>query len=392
MVMKIISWLYELIRDTALLIIAGSIVTFVGITPILQITILGIIEHSPWEAALILGAWYIVTTIFGRIFSAIRNSFKDKNIGHRLKISPKILYLRSFKNDTQEISEGLPAVVSGIFSIWQTFDPLKTLNSAFSSRFETKLAEQCDPYGCLVCLSSNPGKFSTPPEGSVRIITEDTNWKSTFQRLFNESIYTIVLVDKSPALEWELEQISSSNAEDRILYLLPSKKDAAWKKGWDELAAKGLVPDNSSDDIISARVIGYKYLSHQTNEVEFICKNNFLRSTLDCIGDAINDSNLKKDPYHEAKKIAINSWRLSFIFINVFLLNQLIQKSINIQILGVPLGLLGLFLVARSITSLYKALRSPYKYRVAYGYHLMAGSLFWIFVIIMPIVFIFAAN
>jgi len=216
--MDIIHRLYTFIRDTTLLIAAGAIVTYVGLAPILQISILGSDEHSPWEAALSLSAWYIVATLAGRIFSAIRNSLKEKTLSQRLAVSPKILYLRSFKNDKQEISEGIALSIFEIFfSVFQSFDPLKTLNQTFSNRFETRLSEICNKYGCLICLSNNLNKISTPPEGSLRIITKDDDWKKVFARNFDESIYTIVLVDKSPALEWELGQILSSGRDNRVL-------------------------------------------------------------------------------------------------------------------------------------------------------------------------------
>lgn len=381
-------WLLDFIKDFLLLTIAGLIVTFIGLSPIIQISILGSAGHSPWDSIFFMCIWYVVTIILGRIFSAIRNSFKQKNTPHRLKISPKILYLRSFKNDKLDHHADFFGALFDVIFIWQNFDPLRTLNNNFSGKLETKLAEICSPFGCLVCLSNNIGEFSTPPEGALRFVTEDSNWKAIFLRLLDESTYTIVLVDKSSSLEWELEQILASKKESEVLYVLPPKIDTEWQQGWNDLAKKKLVPSITAEQVTSSQLIGYRYLSHEKNEVEFICKSEFWKNPLINFIDTINSSNLKKDPYHAAREIAINSWRMPFIAVNIYLMNILLMKSIPTQIIGIPLSLCGLYFFAKSITSLYKALRQPYLYRVAYGHHLMAGSLLWIFAILLPIIFI----
>jgi len=127
-----------------------------------------------------------------------------------------ILLLRPFSYDNLEIKK---------FSLAELLVP--HLSPNFYKRIsrysvEEEISKIFYTIGPLIAIG-RPGE-KLPPAGAVRVYADNLKWQSKVIELAKRSKLVIIIIDNSPGLLWELQNIPTIIGIERILLLLPPNK------------------------------------------------------------------------------------------------------------------------------------------------------------------------
>jgi hypothetical protein len=128
---------------------------------------------------------------------------KLQEVDHR----QPILFLRAFRDDQVDMDRGrIPYFVRVL-----EFGRRKP-------NLDQMLLEEATPYGPLVGLGSPRDK--TPPYGAARGYFEDKDWKQAVESLVRESSVTILCLDETEGVWWEVEHLAATKEVQKTLFLV----------------------------------------------------------------------------------------------------------------------------------------------------------------------------
>ena len=122
---------------------------------------------------------------------------------------PPILFLRAFRNDRIELPRGRRFLLARILELGRRRNNLDQM-----------LLEELTPYGALVALGSPRDRF--PPYGAARGYFTDQTWHQAVERLVRDSTVTVLCVDDTEGIWWEVEHLAGRRRENVLFLIHPS--------------------------------------------------------------------------------------------------------------------------------------------------------------------------
>lgn len=131
---------------------------------------------------------------------------------------PPVLFLRSFASDHMRKKSSL-----GFLPLYPT---------EFGKSFEEFLAPAAAKLGPFVALG-DPEDY-LPSFGAAKVYQRDDSWQQTVLDLLARADYVFLLEGASPGLSWELNQVRSRCAPDKVYILTPPRSFP--RIGWEGFA------------------------------------------------------------------------------------------------------------------------------------------------------------
>ncbi len=187
----------------------GWHLAIIGLFPLVFIIVIASLEvaHNGISIALLLGTPAIGLALLFRLLTASQKARK-----HRQQLTapraekvleedprPPILLLRAFRMDETDSDAAIPGDI-----------PIT---------FEEFIVKPLKLYGPVVAIG-HPTE-ALPPLGAHRQYVSD-DWQGRVIELLNLSRIIVVILDNTPGLQWELEQLSNMAYRKKLLILIPS--------------------------------------------------------------------------------------------------------------------------------------------------------------------------
>ena len=111
-----------------------------------------------------------------------------------------VLLLRSFRDDGREV---------------------KMLDDgALGASFEDALVNQLSKFGPTIAVGK-PDEVLPPLGANREYVTGD--WQQRIRQLMSEAVIIVVILDRTPGLLWEIEQVFASNQQHRLIIIAPDE-------------------------------------------------------------------------------------------------------------------------------------------------------------------------
>ena len=143
---------------------------------------------------------------------------------------PPVLYLRSFRNDR------LAAIDPSEKGVLAMFDPYKE-----TATFEELIVRRCDSLGPVVAIADP--KVRLPPFGAARKRAGDADWHELVKGYMAEAACTVVLMDFTENLKWEIERLVEGGHVANTWFLFPPVADRVHYLEMLAIAAEAVFPD-----------------------------------------------------------------------------------------------------------------------------------------------------
>lgn len=208
------------------------------------------VEHKWLSIAMLLGTPAIGLALLFRLLTASQKARR-----HRQRLTapevdnvleqdarPPILLLRAFRMDELDSDAAIPGDI-----------PIT---------FEEFIVRPLRPYGPVVAIG-RPTE-ALPPLGAHREYVSD-DWQGRVTELLNLSHIIVVILDTTPGLQWELEQLSDIALRKKLLLIIPTDDlSCLTALGWGEIdeALTLTTPDSQAKEKILALVFGSEGKPH----------------------------------------------------------------------------------------------------------------------------------
>lgn len=127
-----------------------------------------------------------------------------------------ILYLRAFKRDS--------TILASPFEI--IFRTYLFPTPSILMTYEEKLVEELSFFGPVISIRNPKNKFNNL--GSAPISATDDTWRSKVNNLSKKSKYIAIMLDSSPGILWEIENLTKNNNLTKIIFLIPFLRGAKY--------------------------------------------------------------------------------------------------------------------------------------------------------------------
>jgi hypothetical protein len=133
---------------------------------------------------------------------------------------PPVLYLRAFANEAEVFVE---------LTLWEinTYAPYASTNKLGATLEQYLGPSISNEIGPFIGLGS-PEDY-LPPEGAARMYADDKDWTQHFEKLSRQASCTIMEVEQSENLRWELQSLSSNQLHDKLFILTRPRRKQGWR-------------------------------------------------------------------------------------------------------------------------------------------------------------------
>jgi hypothetical protein len=157
---------------------------------------------------------------------------------------PPVLLLRSFSLDELPVN-AIDVRLNGFMNL---------LSWADKRTFEEALMEKFGTLGPLVAIG-RPGE-DVAPRGASREYVSNAEWQERVLDRARSAQLIIMVVDATPGMAWEIENVPKVAGLGRILFVLPpvsedsGGKEPPWRQRWDAMRERfAFLPELSEDTI-----------------------------------------------------------------------------------------------------------------------------------------------
>ncbi len=301
---------------------------------------------------LALGALYY----FGRV---LRRRRTETDL--RLDPRPRIVWLRSFRNDELRVD----SIVSHI-----PLDHESHFLSFKKSKLEELIVEMLSNFGPVVAIDGDrPKRFTL---GAYRLNTNELSWKKTVHEQVSLAKYVFVLLDSTPSLMWELAQIREIAPLEKIFLLVPPheiRKRLEWYQVWNELISReNIVPKVNYKEIDSKNIYA---ITFDANWPEYhSAKNSKSKQYFRALRDLLTEKyGVEEAALARLRTTAKKSWR----YPGYLLASILTGGSVQLPPLQLVVGIINITLLVLSIKNLVSSSRAPRRLKNLVRGHLLAG-------------------
>lgn len=291
-----------------------------------------------------------------------------------------ILWLRSFSFDLLKTK-----------SLFNSFGFISLFRSIFGSTFEEVIVDVLSKIGPVIALGNVNGLET--PLGAYRVTTNDQDWVGVVHKYARTSKYIVIIINSTPSLLWEIEELPKIYDDTKFIYLLPphsSHKSIHFESTWAQvLGSDNHIPKIDYNKIEASNIIGF-YIDrdHTAHEIKSSGKSD--RSYIATLSFFINHHMTKFDI--EAEKVrrsSPKSWKFPvFLLMSLFTTagTLIIQEgiayndSLITSIVNVGLILLGFFYIIKCIWS-PKVIISMFKEHIVTG---ITMNIIVVLIIILP--------
>jgi len=322
--------------------------------------------------ALFLHAIYFVLNIFyGFIYYRSRQISK-LSIDKALKKDNRdhILYLRSFLYDNLK--------VYNVFSS-KLFDIEDNYKSLMGSLFEEEIVSKFSKLGPVISIGSIEDKYKDNL-GAYRVKTDNSIWQKTVIEKAKSAKYVVILVNSTPSLLWEINELPKTIDSKKFIFLIPPQKimkEKNWDKSWKKIILENnKLPKISYEQILNEKIFGIILNEEKYNLLKSRGHSN--RKYLSAIDNYVKSIQTDLDKQIcRAQRSSKKSWTHPCIFIMGWFLN-LNTPANNDFIIGSINLCIGLFFWIVFISGVYHylmAISFPKEIRSMFALHIFAGSL-----------------
>jgi len=233
-----------------------------------------------------------------------------------------ILLLRPFQRDNIDIRD-----FTG-FSKDNMFSPNYYINKE-ELTFEEKIVETFNILGPVIAIGRPDG--DTQLLGASRTYIPDNQWQDKVIRLASKSSYILFIVDDSPSLRWEFQEMVKLKSLDRLFLVLPPLK----KNKEVPQSIKSFLSDMNILQNIKIDVVAITFNKNGNIELIKSSSNNILKRINEI--EKYIKRNFEKSKIQPKKK-SIMYKLLALIMITVFVsfsINKTIEKRENREYLSI---------------------------------------------------------
>jgi len=222
-----------------------------------------------------------------------------------------ILLLRPFTKDEIDIRE-----LTG-FAKDNMFSPNYFINKS-GLTFEEKIVETFNMLAPVIAIGRP--KEGMQPLGASRTYVPDSQWQDKVIELASKSSYILFIVDDSPSLRWEFQEMVKLKSLDRLFLIMPPLK-----KG-EEISnsVKSFLSDMNIIQNVERDVVAITFDSNENIKLIKSTSNNILKRISEI--EKFIKNNIEEDKI-QPKKRSVMFKLLAFVMITIFVLFSI--KKVN---------------------------------------------------------------
>jgi len=274
------------------------------------------------------GVWFSIGAFvlfgIGSPFFKIGARIKQLTVDELLEKDTRkpILLLRPFVKDDIDIRE-----LTG-FSKDNMFSPNYFINKS-GLTFEEKIVETFNMLAPVIAIGRP--KEGIQLLGASRIYVPDSQWQDKVIELASKSSYILFIIDDSPSLRWEFQEIVKLKNLDRLFLIMPPLK----KGEKISISVKSFLSDMNIIQNIERDVVAITFKTNGNIKLIKSTSNNILKR-ISAIEKFIKN-NIERNKIQPKKK-SVMFKLLAFIMVTIFVLfsiSEIIEKRENQEYLSI---------------------------------------------------------